>query len=259
MKYLGNHFENGSFKSEKFRTIDIHTGAEDLIFPHHENEIAQSEGATGEKFVNVWIHGGHLQVEGRKMARREGNFHTLSTIEEWGFQPLAFRYLTLTAHYRSRLNFTWDSMTAAQNALNNLYSEIYSYNTESSGKDGKDVKEFEKRFAEAIDDDLDIPRAITVVWDVVRSDLTDKAKLGLLKDFDKVLGLDLDEAEKHLFAEAKKEDIEKLINQREEARAKKYFKKSDEIRDRIAQLGFEVEDTSKGPKLRKISKEKDTG
>src|SRR4030042_2797439 len=121
MKYLGNHF-------------DIHTGGEDNIFPHHEDEIAQSEAATGKKVVNYWIHSGFLLVDGKKMARREGNVYTISELEKRGFNPLAFRYLVLTAHYRSRLNFTWESLEAAQNSLNNLYREVTGFATSDKPK-----------------------------------------------------------------------------------------------------------------------------
>src|SRR3990172_8527884 len=154
MKYLGNHF-------------DIHTGGEDNIFPHHEDEIAQSEAATGKKFVNYWLHAGFLLVDGKKMARREGNVYTISDVVQKGLNPLSFRYLVLTAHYHSRLNFTWDSLTAAENALNNLYREITGFAMEEVPKIG--CAEYEQRFLKALNDDIDMPTALAVVWELVRS------------------------------------------------------------------------------------------
>jgi len=232
-KYLGSHF-------------DIHTGAEDLIFPHHEDEIAQSEGAFDETFVNYWVHAGYLLVDGKKMARSAGNFYTLSDIINKGYQPLAFRYLMLTAHYKSRLNFTWDSLEAAANALNNLYREISSYGSEA--KVG--CAEFEQKFLEAVNDDLDIPKGLTVVWELVKSDYPPSAKLRSLFKFDEVLGLGL----KEIANTETSGEVGQLVEQREEARAAKDFAKSDELRAQIAAKGFEVVDTDEGPKLKKIIK-----
>jgi len=235
MKYLGNHF-------------DIHTGGEDNIFPHHEDEIAQSEAATGEKVVNYWLHGGYLLVGGKKMARRKGNVYTVSDLIKKGFNPLAFRYLALTAHYRSRLNFTWDSLKSAETALNNLYRELTGYVTNGEVKGVN--SEFEKKFVEYINNDLDAPAALTVVWDLVKSDIVPGEKAATLYKFDQVLGLDLEKVANEA-AEVPAE-VKKLVEQREEARKKGDFAESDKLRSEIKSKGYEVVDEKDGSRLKKI-------
>ncbi|OGY25412.1 MAG: cysteine--tRNA ligase [Candidatus Woykebacteria bacterium RBG_16_44_10] len=235
MKYLGEQF-------------DIHTGGEDNIFPHHEDEIAQSEAATGKKVVGYWLHGGFLLVDGKKMARREGNVYTISDIVKKGFNPLAFRYLIMTAHYRSRLNFTWKALEAAENALNNLYREITGYAIEGSPKIG--CAEYEQRFLDVVSDDLDMPQALAVTSELVRSNYPASAKLATLYKFDKVLGLDFEKVAQKS-AEVSVE-VRKLVEQREEAREKGDFNKSDELRSQIKKAGYEVDDTKEGPKLKRI-------
>jgi len=235
MKHLGSHF-------------DIHTGGEDNIFPHHEDEIAQSEAATGEKFVNYWIHAGFLLVDGKKMARREDNVYTVSDIVEKGFKPLAFRYLSLTAHHRSRLNFTWKSLEAAATALNNLYREVTGYATADVPKVG--CAEYEQRFLAAVNDDMDTPTALSIVQELVSSDYPASAKLKSLFKFDQVLGLDLE----GVAGEAAKipDKVKELVQEREKAREGKDFARSDELRKRIKEEGYEVVDTTAGPALKKI-------
>jgi len=235
-KYLGNHF-------------DIHTGGEDLVFPHHEDEIAQSEAAFGEKFVNFWFHAGYLLVDNKKMARSAGNFYILEDIEKKGFNPLAFRYLTLTTNYKSRLNFTWESLKAASIALNNLYREISSYRAKA--KIG--CAEYEQRFLEAINNDLDLPKALVVTQELVASNYPASAKLASLLKFDQVLGLGFKE---QIFDDTDLSvRVVDLVKVREQAREKKDFAKADKIREEIAQEGYEVFDTKEGPKLKKIVKQ----
>ena len=233
VKYLGENF-------------DIHTGAEDLIFPHHEDEIAQSEAAFGKKFVNFWSHAGYLLVDGKKMARSAGNFYILDDIIKKGFSPLAFRYLTLTTHYKSRLNFTWESLEASQNALNNLYREISSYSQPSKETLGN----FEKKFLEAINDDLDMPKALTIIQEILDSKEEDGKKLATLIKFDEVLGLNLRD---NVGGEIPT-DVEALVRERHAARISKDWAKSDELRKKIADLGFEVIDSGDSSKLKKIIK-----
>ena len=237
MKYLGESF-------------DIHTGGEDNIFPHHEDEIAQSEAATSQKFVNYWIHAGFLLVDGKKMARREDNVYTVSNIVEKGFNPLAFRYLSLTAHHRSRLNFTWKSLEAAATALNNLYREVTGYATADVPKVG--CAEYEQRFLEAVNDDMDTPTALSIVQELVSSDYPPSAKLKSLFKFDQVLGLDLE----RVAGEASKvpDKVRELVQEREKAREGKDFARPDELRKRIKEEGYEVVDTKNGPKLKRILK-----
>ena len=248
LKYLTDAFENTNFHPERSRRIDIHTGGEDNIFPHHEDEIAQSEAATNEKVVNYWLHGGYLLVDGKKMARREGNVYTIGDLVKKSFNPLAFRYLALTAHYRSRLNFTLNSLKAAETALNNLYREITGYVTNGEIKSVN--SEFEKKFIEATNNDLDTPAALTVVWDLVKSDIAPGEKAASLYKFDRVLGLDLEKVAKEA-AEVPSE-VRKLVVQREEARKKGEFSKSDKLRKEISLLGYEVVDEKDGSGLKKI-------
>ncbi len=231
-----------SVMSQKYLgdTFDIHGGAVDLIFPHHENEIAQSEGKTGKKFSNFFTEGEHLLVDGQKMAKSLNNFFTLRDIEEKGFEPLVFRYLDLTAHYRDKLNFTWESLEAAKNALNNLREDVRSWE-----KSGEVNQGYWQRFLE----DLNTPQALAVMWEMVKSDIHSGEKSATLLEMDKVLGLKLDEyIGKPLEIPG---EVQKLVEEREEARKNKEFQRSDELRDEIKKLGFEVEDTPEGPKVKK--------
>jgi len=248
MKYLGDRF-------------DIHTGGEDNIFPHHEDEIAQSEAAVGKKVVNYWIHAGFLLVDGKKMARREGNVYTISELEKRGFNPLAFRYLVLTAHYRSRLNFTWESLEAAQNSLNNLYREVTGFATSDKpkvarlptpnavGYGGQGCTECEQKFSKAINNDMDMPTALSVVQHLVKSNCPAGAKLASLYKFDQVLGLDFEK----VAAEAAKvpEEVKKLVDEREELRNKGDFAGADKLRKKILEKGYEVVDEETGSRLKK--------
>lgn len=230
-KYLGNHF-------------DIHTGGVDLKFPHHTNEIAQSEATTGEKFVNYWVHGEHLLIDSSKMAKSEGTGLTLDTLIDKGFNPLAYRYLVLTSHYRSKLNFTWDSLTGAQNALNNLYAEISTYDPAA-----KIIPEYQKSFDEAINNDLETPQALAVVHDLLRSEHSSGDKLATLILFDKVLGLKIEEV--WTAAKIIPETVRTLIDEREAARHARDFVRSDELRRAIESNGYVLEDTPDGFRVKK--------
>jgi len=233
MKYLGN-------------TIDIHTGGVDLIFPHHTNEIAQSEAATGKKFVNYWIHGEHLLVDGKKMAKSAKNFYTLNDLNKKGFSALAFRYFTFSAHYRAKLNFTWKALESASHALDSLYHDIalMGFVAKRDKKSGKG-KTYEKKFKDAVNDDLNLPKALSVIHDLVADKKvgpTEKRKL--LFKFDEVLGLGLEGADE--MAEMPK-GVKRLVDEREKLRRNQQFTKSDSLREDIERLGYIVEDTDKGP------------
>ncbi len=243
LRYLAPEiFKNKQLQTSNYKLptfIDIHTGGVDHIPMHHENEIAQSEAASGKKFVNYWMHNEFLTVDGGKMSKSLGNLFTLEDLEEKGFDPLAFRYLCLNSHYRSKLNFTWEALKNAQNSLANL-REIYQ--SLPSPKIG--CAEEEKKFSEALADDLNSPQALAIVWEVARdSKLPPEARKQTLKKFDQVLGLDLEkqEAEVELTVEQ-----EKLLEERKKAREEKDFAKSDEIRDEFAKAGLEIEDSSEG-------------
>lgn len=247
MKYLGDPSAHSTSsvqassgrKLESFRTIDIHTGGVDLLFPHHENEMAQSEAATSKKFVNFWLEGEHLLVEGQKMAKSMENIFTVADIVEKGFDSLALRYLFLTAHYRSKLNFTWGALAACQNALDNLRSQVSTWDEPKIG-----CAEFEGNFKKAVNNDLDIPKALSIMWAMVKSNYPTSAKHQSILVMDKVLGLGLGKFEKMTLPKG----AEELIEKRENLRKQGKFKESDKLRKDLQRMGVYVEDTASGPK-----------
>ncbi|MGV8152286.1 MAG: cysteine--tRNA ligase [Candidatus Nanoarchaeia archaeon] len=228
MKYLGD-------------TIDIHTGGIDHIPIHHTNEIAQSEAATEKKFVNYWLHSAFLTIKGEKVSKSKGGLFTISELEEKGFFPLSFRYFCLTANYRTQLDFSLDNLQASQNSyqrLKNIISEIK--------EDNKTNKEYLDKFISAINDDLNTPEALQVLWNMLR-DKEAQGKYQTIKEMDKVLGLDLLKQEKINIPK----EIQELLDKRQGARDKKDFKLSDELRDKIKALGYTVLDTKEGQKITK--------
>ena len=228
--------------------FDIHCGGVDHILIHHTNEIAQAEAAFSKILARYWLHGEFLQVEGKKMAKSERNIFTLKDLIDRGFKPLAFRYLCLTAHYRSKLNFTFDSLKSCQNALENLYEKTLEYKTRKKIKT-KNFERYKKKFLNAINDDLNTPKALAIVWELVSDQkVKDAEKYQILLDFDKVLGFNLEKLKKPKIPEK----IKKLIKIREEYRKKGDFEKADEIREKIKKLGFWIEDTKEGPKIKKL-------
>ena len=236
----GWHIECSAM-SMKFlgETFDIHTGGVDLLFPHHENEIAQSEAATGKNFVRFWLEGEHLLIDGQKMAKSLKNIFTLEDIIKRGLDPLSLRYLFLTAHYRSKLNYTWKSLEAAQNALNNLREEIPDWDEPKIG-----CAEFEGDFKEAISNDLDMPKALSVMWKMAKSDYPSSAKHQSILVMDQVLGLELGKLEKAQLPKG----ATGLIEKREKLRKQEKFEESDKLRKELLKIGVEVEDTAEGPK-----------
>ncbi len=238
VKYLGQPF-------------DIHTGGVDLIFPHHENEIAQSEAATGKKFANYWIHNEWIMVDGKKMSKSLGNYYTLRDIITAGHNPLALRYFYLTGHYKSQLNFTLENLKNAQNSyerLKRLISSLSEDNEASKNEDDKKINEkYLKEFEKAMNDDLNTPEALQVLWKLVRDEKA-SGKIQTIKKIDSVFGLDLLKKEK-ISVPA---EIKKLVDEREKARKNKDWKKADEIRNKIKNLGYQVNDTDEGPKITKL-------
>lgn len=223
-------------------TLDIHLGGIDLLFPHHENEIAQAEGRTGQQFSKYFVHGEHLLVDGKKMSKSLNNFFTLRDIEEKGFEPLSFRYLILTAHYRDKLNFTWESLQASQNALNNIRRVIRGWEKPSG-----ESSQIYQNFIETANNDLSFPQAVALLHDLIRNASGSAQDSANLLAMDEVLGLELD---KYLAKPiVVPEEVRRLVELRERARIEKNFKESDKLRDEIKKLGFEVEDTSDGPKI----------
>ncbi|MBI1982092.1 MAG: cysteine--tRNA ligase [Candidatus Levybacteria bacterium] len=217
MKYLG-------------KTIDIHTGGEDLIFPHHEDEIAQSEGATDQKFVRYWLHGGYLLVDNQKMSRSKGNVYTISDLEKRDFHPLTFRYLSMMTHYRQKMNFTWEALEGAKTALNRLYEEVSTWDEPRIG-----CAEYEQKFLDAINNDLNMPEALSIVWDLIKSDYPTHAKAESLFKMDEVLGLNLRVPRVSRVPRVPQEVIA-LVREREELRKKKRYHLSDQLRNKIKKL-----------------------
>lgn len=240
--FPGWHIECSAMSREYLGdTLDIHMGGVEHIPVHHTNEIAQSESATGKPFANVWLHNEHLNVDGGKMAKSEGTAYSLQEIVDKGYNPLVLRYFFLGAQYRSKQNFTWEALDGAQNALNKLYSVI-----QSLPQDDPQINtDYKEQFIEKLSDDFNTPQALAVVWELVKSEIPDNEKYGTLLDFDKVLALDLAEVPPTAPTEVP-EAVQKLLEEREQARQNKDFAKSDELRDRIKELGFTVEDTSNG-------------
>ncbi len=214
-------------------TIDIHTGGVDLIFPHHENEIAQSEAKTGQTFVNYWLHNEHLFVDGRKMSKSLNNFYTLADIKAKGFSALDFRYFVFGAHYRSKLNFTWDGLEAAKNAREKLKRFIV-----DNPVAGEYCQVYNKKFFSKLNDDLMTPEALAVVWELIKDDKKSLGKkIATLKKWDKeILGFGLFDEEK-IPAE-----IVELAEKRKTIRVKKDYISSDKLRDKITELGWNIED-----------------
>ncbi|OGH12365.1 MAG: cysteine--tRNA ligase [Candidatus Levybacteria bacterium RIFCSPHIGHO2_01_FULL_36_15] len=231
MKYLGRHF-------------DIHAGGEDLIFPHHEDEIAQTEAFSGGKFVNFWIHTNYLLVDGEKMARSKGNVYLISDIEKKGFNPLAFRYLTFLAHYKARMNFTWKALEASQSALDKIYEAASGF---EEGKIG--CAQIETEFNQAVNDDLNMPKAVSVLWELLGSQNPTSAKAQSLYKMDEVLGLKIKET-----AESFKNipiEIKEMAYTREKYRKENNFEKADALRRQIKEKGYTVKDTEKGSQIKK--------
>lgn len=245
-------------------TFDIHTGGVDLVFPHHENEIAQTEAYTGKRFVDCWLHNEHLLVDGQKMAKSLGNFFTLRDLLKKGHDPKAIRYFLLSAHYRTKLNFTAEALKAAEETVKGLGNFVAEMQDAAGEKPHAAVKkalqDARKDFEKAMDDDLNTPLALTALFDMVKeinkiaplSKEDAKHVLELVFDLDKVLGLGLSDAGKvwHSPEEAEPE-VRELILKREEARNQKAWKDADHIRDSLRKKGIIVEDTEKGPRWKK--------
>ena len=230
IKYLGSRF-------------DIHTGGVDNIFPHHEGEIAQSEGYAGEQVVNIWTHGQHLLADGVKMAKSMGNSFILSDIEGQGIDPLAFRYLCLTAQYDSRLNFTFTSLKASQRALLRLRNMVWQWGLLANGSSGDAavIAEWQERFMALVNDNLNMPGALALTWELAHSDVLPADKLELLAYFDKVLGLSLNSVSDEYTVPS---EVSDEILHRSRHRGRQDYARADSIRSSLADSGFVVQDGS---------------
>jgi cysteinyl-tRNA synthetase len=228
-------------------TFDIHTGGKEHIPVHHTNEIAQGFGAFGHQTANYWLHNEWLSFDGQKMSKSGGNSILASDLIEKGFDPLSLRYLIMTTHYKTGLNFTWESLTGAKTAYFKLKEAVANLKKETGEPptelDQKKFDENKKEFLECLADDLNIAKAIGLVWQIVKSKEIDaKTKLDLLLDFDKVLGLKLDEAEGAPAEIEIPEEISELKKERDAARLEKNWQKSDELRGEIEREGYTLED-----------------
>jgi cysteinyl-tRNA synthetase len=229
-------------------TIDIHMGGIEHISIHHTNEIAQSESANGKPFVHYWLHNEHLTINNNKMAKSEGTGLLLDEILKKSFDPLALRYLFLTAHYRTRQDFSWEALEASQNTLNNLRRMIVDLKKETTDlTKNYQIAKYENDFKKALENDIEIPSALAVLWTAIKSDLNSKSKLELINRFDKVFGLDLDKIREEKIPE----EIIGLAELRQLAREKKDFKKSDEMRKQIIEKGFLIKDSSDGYQIKR--------
>ncbi|OIO62049.1 cysteine--tRNA ligase [Candidatus Woesearchaeota archaeon CG_4_10_14_0_2_um_filter_33_10] len=254
MKYLGE-------------TFDIHTGGVDLIFPHHENEIAQSEAATGKKFVNYWLHNEHLLVDSKKMSKSLGNFYTLRDLLKKGYSPRSIRYVLMATHYRQKMNFSFEGLNAADNAINRLDEFMAKLDNIKGDRHNPKISELIEKvksdFEDAMDDDLNVSIALSVMFDFMKKINTfimnDKMSrkdaekaIALMYDFDSVFGI--------LKKEEKKEEINKeikqLIEKRQEARKNNDYELADKIRDQLKEKGIILKDTKDGVRLEKITTSK---
>ena len=248
MKYLGNHF-------------DIHAGGVDLIFPHHENEIAQSEASSKKKFVNYWFHNEHLLVDGHKMSKSLGNFYTLRDLLNKGYNPKAIRYLLLSANYRVQLNFTEEAVKAADNSIQRLNDFMIKLKEIKNNTNKKQIENIihktKKQFEDAMDDDLNISIALAHVFEFVKeiNTLMMESNVGknnakkiieFMNEIDKVLGI-LEEKEEKLSL-----DLMKLIEEREKARKEKNYSKADKIRQQLKEKGIVLEDTKEGVRWKRV-------
>lgn len=235
-KYLGDHF-------------DIHTGGVDHIPIHHENEIAQSKGYSGKIPANYWMHVEFLQINGGKMSKSLNNLYTLKDLEEKGYEPLVYRMFNFTSNYRAQINFTFEAMDSAKISLKRLRDGYLKHSEGIDDVSDDEIKEYENKFLEAINDDLNMPVAMSVVWDVVKNQKKSQKFKNLLLKFDEVLGLDLKnyKQEENILPE----EIINLVNSRNEARRNKNWAESDRIRDILIEKGYTVKDSKEGTIIEK--------
>jgi cysteinyl-tRNA synthetase len=235
-KYLGDQF-------------DIHSGGSDLKSVHHNNEIAQSECSSGcSPFVNYWVHGEMLNFGGAKLSKSTGGNISLKSLEEHNCEPLAYRYLALQTHYRSPMNFTWEVLKSAQTSLNRIRKQIIELKKQAS-KEGEVREDFETLFKEKVNDDINLPQALAVLHELLKEDIDAGDKLATIYSFDEVLGLDLENYQEEELKVP--EDIQQLLDQRQQARDEEDWEQSDALRDTIAEQGYLVSDVDGKQKIEK--------
>ena len=235
IKYLGEY-------------LDIHCGGVDNIFPHHTNEIAQSESYLGHKWCKYWVHGEHLNDKNGKMSKSSGESLTLNTILKKGYDPLSYRFMCLQSHYRKQLIFTYESLDGAMNAYKKLKNKVLSLKPDGEFEEEK-FNEFKEKFKNTLEDDLNTANALKILYDVLKSDLNGTTKLKLINDFDYVFSLDLTKSENKDYDE---EYVLKKIAERDLAKANKDYEKADQIRDELKNMGIIIKDTREGTKFEVI-------
>lgn len=243
MKHLGEY-------------LDIHCGGIDNAFPHHTNEIAQSEAYLGHKWCNYWFHVLHLNTNSGKMSKSKGEFLTVSLLESKGYNPLVYRFFCLLSHYRKSLVFTYENLDNAQVSYNKLLSKIAQLLADNVGEvDKTEFDRYKKEFTDAMDNDLNTSMAITALFNVLKADTNSKTKLALIKEFDRVLSLDLIEQAENLKNSSQEEEIPaevlEIAQQRKEARKAKDFATADALREKILKMGYVIEETRQGTKISK--------
>ncbi|HEX2031715.1 MAG TPA: cysteine--tRNA ligase [Actinomycetota bacterium] len=238
MKYLGDRF-------------DVHTGGMDLVFPHHEDEIAQSDGVAGHRVVGLWVHGGHLLAEGQKMAKSTGNVWTIRDVAERGYDPLSFRLLCFQTRYRNLLDFHWEALATADRTLSRLRKRMLEWAPADRDGLSPEAKDIDRRFRDAVSDDLDLPTSVKVLNEAASADIADGDKYALLASWDQVLGLDIERLAREGFEVPP--DVQALVEERDAARKSRDFAKSDALRERLRGLGWEVMDSAEGTRVRPLS------
>jgi cysteinyl-tRNA synthetase len=238
MRYLGDRF-------------DIHTGGNDLKFPHHEDEIAQSEGVTGHQVVGIWVHGGFLRMSGQKMSKSKRNITRVSELADQGIDPLSFRLLCFGTRYRSEMDFSWDALEASHDRLVRLRQRMAEWGSDGGDSLESASRDLDARFRQRVADDLDLPGALVVLNEAVSAPIPDRDKSALLRTWDTLLGLDLDRLAREGFDIPP--EVQTLVTQRDRARADRDFARSDDIRNRIIDMGWEVMDTADGTRVRPLA------
>lgn len=253
MGYPGWHIECSAM-SKKYlgEVFDIHTGGVDHIPIHHENEIAQSEALTSKNPSEIWMHAEFMMVNNGKMSKSLNNAYTINNLKEKGFDPLAFKYFCLNAHYRNKLNFTWDAMKSSQVSYIRLLDEVLSHKNSQEDIDENIINKFRDEFNEAINDDLNIPKAVGVLWNAVRYYIKSYKLYKLILEMDQIFGLGLENGKEKELNQDIEKDVIALLDKRNDARENKNWAQADLIRDEIQSRGYLIEDTKDGVKLRKI-------
>ena len=252
LAYPGWHIECSTMSNKYLGEVfDIHTGGIDLIPTHHENEIAQSKGKTGKIPAKFWMHCDYLLIDGGKMSKSLGNTYLVTDLMQKGYDPLSFKMMCYTAHYRNKLNFTWEGLASSQSALARLKEGYAKHKEGLDNIDDTQVEEYRKKFHEAINDDMNMPMAMSIVWDVVKNPNKSKKLAELLLDFDKVMGLKITEP---IFKKEEEipEEIAQIVEKRKQARVNKDWATSDALRDELKEKGYNVKDSKDGMTIEKI-------